>query len=316
MLQLTPKRPAPGLLRSTKVPSRCGINQLFDLYCFVTSSRNIADSSCAFHMHNSMAAAFIFCCVICSWRTTMTFCPLRPVSARLFIALRVNKTACPDYWKGVLDGANESRLILHPRPSYSNSMDSIIFRNTPRLQWTRIGFPFPCVLKFAWGIVLGELVNDSDVTFGEIIANRRVPMDNAYAVLGSCINMVPVRVKMDHGQKPREIMTELKEQSFLRLPYESSPFDVMMEGCTSWSRWPRFSSVVVYQNIPMNDYYLEKTPILLGDDECELTWMEPTWDMLIWRLSVDRIRIKCGSNLATAPELYRPILQYPCLSGW
>ncbi|BDD56751.1 NRPS protein [Monascus purpureus] len=217
----------------------------------------------------------------------------------------VDKTACRDYWKGVLDGANESRLILHPRPSYSNSMDSIIFRNMPRLQWTRIGFPFPCVLKCAWGIVLGELVNESDVTFGEVIANRRVPMDNACAVLGSCINMVPVRVKMDHGQKPREIMTELKEQSFSRLPYESSPFDVMMEGCTSWSRWPRFSSVVVYQDIPMNDYYLEKTPILLGDDECELTWTEPTWDMadlaLIGRPYKDQVRVELGYCSRTIP---------------
>ncbi|RJE21944.1 nonribosomal peptide synthase [Aspergillus sclerotialis] len=209
------------------------------------------------------------------------------------------------FWEKTLGKTKMSQLVQHDTPSISNHMDTLIPRRIPRAVWDQTGYQPSYVLKTAWAMVLGELLHTSDVIFGEVISNRNVNMERVETVLGPCVNVVPVRVQMDHGTI-RDILTSIKDQSIARIPYESASFQQTMSRSTDHPHWMRFSSVVVHQDIEvLRD--ADKAMSLKFDGEVSgITWVEPQWDMadlaVVSKPDQDNIIIHVNFSRQLIPE--------------
>ncbi|OQD72296.1 hypothetical protein PENPOL_c001G10609 [Penicillium polonicum] len=208
------------------------------------------------------------------------------------------------FWEDTLGETKMSKLVEHDTPSVSNYMDALVPRSIPRAVWDQIGYQPSNVLKTAWAMVLGQLIQSSDVVFGEIIANRNLDMENVETVLGPCTNVVPVRVQMNN-RTVRDILADIKDQSIARVPFESAPFEQTMAGRTEWPHWARFSSLVVHQDVKVWTDYSVRTMNFDGEAG-KLSWTEPFWDIadfaVMSRPEGDNIVILANFSRQLIPE--------------
>lgn len=158
------------------------------------------------------------------------------------------------FWRGVLDGSSMTEIVHHSLPLYECPIDQTLSRKiaAPRQELSQHGFTFPTLLKLAWAIVLSQWSQRSDVVFGHLVSGRagmEVPIDGMEAIVGPCINLVPVRINVGKLNTILGLMKSIHQQHLDSLPYETTGFRQIIHECTDWPNWARFSSIVQHQNI-------------------------------------------------------------------
>lgn len=155
--------------------------------------------------------------------------------------------AALDYWKTLLHGSQITNVIPKSGPTHCNILNSTVSRTIPFAQVQKDGTSFAIVLQTAWAVVLSQLVDSNDVVFWHLVSGRNMSLN---AVAGPCINLVPVRAQMgERNASASELLRQLKDQYVATLPYETTGFQAIIEQCTSWPKWTRFSSIVQHQNL-------------------------------------------------------------------
>lgn len=160
-------------------------------------------------------------------------------------------TASFRHWSNLLHGASITPILPHPRPPKPTSTPQTLNASVPVSAATtsQLGLTFDTVLKAAWSVVLATLSCTPDVTFGETIDGRhvRVPSQGVTGVLGPLYNTIPVRVNFQGRGTPLELLRCVHEQRLASLPHESVGLYEVVERCTPWPYWSRFSSVVQHR---------------------------------------------------------------------
>ncbi|CAI4219717.1 unnamed protein product, partial [Parascedosporium putredinis] len=161
--------------------------------------------------------------------------------------------AAIDHWTTLLQGAHMTQVIAHSKPQKASMTPRTVTRAVaiPSAAIAELGITFDTVLKSAWAIVLATLAGTSDVTFGEVIDGRHVRMPEANGVagvLGPLDNIIPVRVRFpDAPSTPLDLLRCVHEQRLASIPYENTGMYDIVEKCTSWPYWSRFSTVVQHR---------------------------------------------------------------------
>ncbi|KXX80428.1 Nonribosomal peptide synthetase 12 [Madurella mycetomatis] len=191
-----------------------------------------------------------------------------------------NQHGAEEYWRTLLAGASMTRLVSHRFPRYSKPERRTVSREivTPRQQGTH--FTFATVLKAAWALVLAEISSSSDVVFGHVISGRNMSVEglDVGQVLGPCLNFIPVRVRLQAGEKPHgartvgDILRQVHDQHLAAIPFETFGMDKIVEHCTDWPLWTHFSTVVQYQNLDRVEETLQS--FQFGDTRCRMTVSE------------------------------------------
>ncbi|KAI1334344.1 hypothetical protein F5Y15DRAFT_429522 [Xylariaceae sp. FL0016] len=230
--------------------------------------------------------------------------PAPSFSSFVRASLQMPPSVSKKYWNSVLGSTKESLLVHHSQPSTDKRYNTYIHRRLPRALLEQHGpQPLSRILAASWALTLASLLQLDDLIFGELVSNRRVMVDGVEAVLGPCINVIPTRVSL--AQKTyRDVVSDLKSQAITRIPFESTPPSVTMAGRSPWASQGRFSSVVAYQDVALNDYVsarssskacLRSTQICfrLGGTDCQILWEKPAWDMA----DVAVMARPCGSDI-------------------
>ncbi|KAF9873034.1 nonribosomal peptide [Colletotrichum karsti] len=112
------------------------------------------------------------------------------------------------------------------------------------------------IVKTAWALTLAELTGETDVVFGSTGWGRNSPVDFAQDVMGSCTSHIPTRAQLNRSagdQNSRitygELVEELQAQHVASMRFENIGANTIVEKCTSWPRWTRFSSLLVFQGL-------------------------------------------------------------------
>ncbi len=154
------------------------------------------------------------------------------------------------YWREVLEASSMSDLV---RPfagatRQGHPLDERIQIRVPlqNLQ-TSCGTP-SSVMKAAWALLLSQALETKDITFGEISTNRYLPVPGLHEVRGPCLNLLPVRARLDEGTTLASLITQVQDQSVASLPHHHLGFRSIIKDCTAWPRWTRFSTLLTYQN--------------------------------------------------------------------
>ncbi|KAL8679653.1 MAG: hypothetical protein Q9186_004064 [Xanthomendoza sp. 1 TL-2023] len=152
------------------------------------------------------------------------------------------------FWSRTLEGSQMTTVGRPTKKIDASTMKSVL--RSQKSTHERPGGMSPAIIvKTAWSLVLHRISNCSDTVFGSIVSGRNAPFEGAAEVVGPCLNLIPVRLKIDPSLTFMDLMKQAYEQQVAMIPYESTP----MEQIVRQSPWPsstRFGSVVLHQNIP------------------------------------------------------------------
>lgn len=163
-------------------------------------------------------------------------------------------TAARSHWRKLLAGAPETRFVAHSKPALRDTATDQVLHVTrhhiPVVSLSQYGITAATVLKSAWAVLLARLTDSTDVVFGHTIANRSAAtLANIDTVVGPCLNVVPVRARLDAGQTVLDFLLAQQQQQVANMPHEFLGFRQIIRDCTDWRCWTHFSSVVQHQNI-------------------------------------------------------------------
>lgn len=203
--------------------------------------------------------------------------PVRPVFAEFAHAARKanEEGEAEEYWRNFLDGASMTNVISHKSPPYAHTKLKTVVREipTPRLDDGHGGSTtFATLLKAAWALVLARAALSNDVVFGHLVSGRNMALPGGQSdvdeVLGPCLNLIPVRVKLDGSTDTASaLLRQVYDQHLAAIPFETLGFPAIVERCTAWPLWTRFSTVVQHQNLDGVEDALRK--FRFGDAACK-----------------------------------------------
>jgi amino acid adenylation domain-containing protein len=183
--------------------------------------------------------------------------PSRPFST--FISAIADKTDSREYWKDMLANSKMTSISSNFSHSYNRPLDQTIERIID-LPSIHPDFTLATFIKASWSIVLSHIANESDLVFGNLVSGRSLSLDR---VVGPCLNIVPVRVRLDPSCTVLELLRQIQNQQLASIPFETLGFREIVK-VTDWHPSTRYSSVVQHQNIPEL-----KEKILMDGVECE-----------------------------------------------
>lgn len=84
--------------------------------------------------------------------------------------------------------------------------------------------------------MLSAVFGTSDVGFGHVTSGRNATLDGIEGIVGPCLNIIPVRVKVDLYSTTTELLRAVLDQQLAAMPYENMGFRQIIERCTTWPK--------------------------------------------------------------------------------
>jgi acyl-CoA synthetase (AMP-forming)/AMP-acid ligase II len=206
--------------------------------------------------------------------------PRRPTFCDFVRTTQVaNSHGAEEYWRALLEGAVMTQVVAHTQP-YHVSTNVQTVRNPaislPSL--ASLGISFETVLKGAWAMVLANLSASSDVVFGELIDGRHVRLPGGHSVagvMGPTVNATPVRVQFPETPlTPLNLLQYIHAQRVSGIAFENLGTLTIVEKCTPWPYWTRFSTLVQHQDEDTAINPSEPKSFHLGAAACKFTITE------------------------------------------
>ncbi|KAL2017968.1 hypothetical protein VTK56DRAFT_1500 [Thermocarpiscus australiensis] len=224
-----------------------------------------------------------------------------------------NSHGAEEYWRALLEGAVMTQVVAHTQP-YQVSSNIKTIRNPilPLGTLSSLGISFETVLKAAWAMVLANLSASSDIVFGELVDGRHVRLTGGHSVagvMGPTINAIPVRVQFpDTALTPLGLLQYIHAQRMSGIPFENLGTLTIVEKCTPWPYWTRFSTLVQHQFEDTTISPSEPKSFHLGTAACKFTIHESKTqdvpDLLVRSLvrSASRVEISITFCADRVPE--------------
>ncbi|KAF7155563.1 hypothetical protein CNMCM5623_008105 [Aspergillus felis] len=128
-------------------------------------------------------------------------------------------------------------------------------------QWTVQGMKNPSLpagitmaslVKAACGFHLCQLLSQNDVVFGHTVNGRNLTLDNVEALLGCCLNFIPLRVTLQSSWTVLDLLSHVQEQYTRALPHEHIELQDIFKNSTPWPADTQLSFIVQHQNIELS----------------------------------------------------------------
>ncbi|KFY79912.1 hypothetical protein V499_01170 [Pseudogymnoascus sp. VKM F-103] len=172
-----------------------------------------------------------------------------PYSRFIHGSSRVMKVSDAEaFWRKELKDSTMTNILSHTKPAYRNPVNTSLKQVIQVNSALSGGITFATIFKAAWSLVLAQFSASSDVVFGQISTGRNAPIQGIDQVVGPCMNLLPVRVKIDSASTFRDLLRQVQSQHLDMSPYETLGFQHIIEKCTSWPKWTRFSSILQHTN--------------------------------------------------------------------
>jgi hypothetical protein len=170
-----------------------------------------------------------------------------------FLSYAVHKqNSSRQYWKTLLQGSSPTMLepSIRPRRSIELSHPMRIYEEAVvDLPHLPSKITSATLVSSAWALLLSQITGNKDVVYGNVVAGRNSAMQGIEAVVGACLNIIPVRVNLDSLSTTKQLL-QLVQAQFLALgESDSLGFKDIIKNCTEWPTDATFGSVIQHQNI-------------------------------------------------------------------
>ncbi|HVR96912.1 MAG TPA: condensation domain-containing protein, partial [Thermoanaerobaculia bacterium] len=126
------------------------------------------------------------------------------------------------------------------------------------------------LVQGAWALLLARASGERDVVFGATVSGRPADLPGVESMIGLFINTLPVRWKLDPGERLVDALRRLQERQSQARQLEHTPL-VDVQG---WSDVPRglplFESIVTFENFPVAETLRETSSSLEVDEVWQL----------------------------------------------
>ena len=221
-----------------------------------------------------------------------------------------------NFWGNLLDGSSMTEIVEHSGPSHKHNVDTIRTRSLPPIPVNVAGMSQATLVKAAWALVLAKMSGQQDIVFGNLIFGRNLPVAGIEDIAGPCINIIPVRVKVNAMDSIHDLLALVQEQQMAAMPHESLGFRRLIKNCTDWPDWTRFSSVVQHQQLGRDG--AEGQEFKLADNlKCEMGVLGPAYDSAdLWVQTTphtDSFKVEIGScSSVVQPAVAEMLLDKLC----
>ncbi|MFF0724260.1 amino acid adenylation domain-containing protein [Streptomyces sp. NPDC004134] len=167
---------------------------------------------------------------------------------------RQDKEAAREAWRAELAGADEPTLVVPADPGRAavlpEQTEARLGREATAALgvWARgRGLTVNTVVQGAWALVLARLARRSDVVFGATVAGRPAELPGVEAMVGLFINTLPVRVRLDGGQRVVELLAEVQRRQSALMGHQHLGLQEIQKLSGAGAT---FDTLVVYENYP------------------------------------------------------------------
>ncbi|MEW9700771.1 amino acid adenylation domain-containing protein, partial [Paenibacillus sp. SI8] len=141
--------------------------------------------------------------------------------------------AAEKYWMACLEGYEGTSSLPKrtPEEAHRSAYDSRVYKAglgrdlTERMNGTaqRNGVTMNTLLQTAWAVLLQMYTGRQDVVFGSVVSGRPPEIPGIEAMVGLCINTIPVRVVCRMEESISEVMRRTQEQALSSGAYLAYP---------------------------------------------------------------------------------------------
>ena len=159
------------------------------------------------------------------------------------------------YWSGLLRGSSMTVLSTQrPELAPVAARATLVEVNASVPRFTPPpGITDATVVKTAWALAQSQVLQgQADLVFGQLVSGRSGDPGLA-AVVGPCLNLLPVRVQLagpGGGEPIAVLLRRVQDQHAASIDFETLPLSVVAAQCTSWDPTVEFGSIVHHRYAP------------------------------------------------------------------
>ena len=163
--------------------------------------------------------------------------------------------------------------------------------STPSAPRTISDITISTLIRAAWALVAGRMINSDDVVFGITVPGRTASVGGIDEMAGPSIAIVPVRVKLASDQRVSEYLTTVQGQAMEIISFEQTGLQQISKMCPGGQQACKFQTLLVIQ--PQES---SSSPDLLGEwrDDGQQQWFNTCALMLEVRLGLDKITARAS----------------------
>src|SRR5215831_14867509 len=124
------------------------------------------------------------------------------------------------------------------------------------------------LVQGAWACVLSRYSRQTDVVFGTVVSGRPAALAGVESMVGLFINTLPLRTQVLPHALPIPWMKELQAQQLEARDYEYSDLVFIQRWSDIPSGIPLFESIVIFENYPVSNSFLEQNDQSENDFRC------------------------------------------------
>jgi amino acid adenylation domain-containing protein len=186
--------------------------------------------------------------------------PVRPYSAYAAWLRRQDPAAAERFWTRELAGLSAA-TALEPGcaraegAGYARARLRLPAHLSAALQALarREGLTVNTLLQGAWALLLSRWSGESDVVFGATVSGRPAELDGVEEMVGLFINTLPLRVRVNDGDRLLSWLHGLQERHTAARDYGYSTLAQVQRWSEMPAGEPLFESIVVFQNYPAGE---------------------------------------------------------------
>jgi non-ribosomal peptide synthetase component F len=122
------------------------------------------------------------------------------------------------------------------------------------------------LLSSAWALVLSSITGEEDVVYGHTVAGRNSDIPGITEMVGPCLNVVPVRARIQSAETPADLIRSVHEQFASLGEADLAQLDEIIHDCTDWPAGSEFDTTVQHQNID------EHPEVCFAGETTKLQW--------------------------------------------
>ncbi|KAI0854078.1 acetyl-CoA synthetase-like protein [Daldinia vernicosa] len=161
------------------------------------------------------------------------------------------------YWKKLLEGSDLTTLnhvqpnLLAPCLRDARPRGIQVSADTKPLQLSG-KTTYSSIASAAWALLLSCITGNKDVVYGHLISGRNSTIDSIEQMIGTFVNIIPVRVKLPTASTSKDLLRYVQDQFIGLGEADSLGFKDIMRNCTNWKDSKDFDFVIQHQNVDEN----------------------------------------------------------------
>ncbi|RMD42140.1 hypothetical protein DV735_g2996, partial [Chaetothyriales sp. CBS 134920] len=103
------------------------------------------------------------------------------------------------------------------------------------------------ILQSCWALLLATYTDASEVTFGDVVSGRHVPLASIDQIIGPCLSTYPIKVELESHKTFRDLVVSAQRQYLERLRHTETTLHDILRRSTPSNDQPIFDTLFVWQ---------------------------------------------------------------------